>query len=147
MIQITLTFNSYADAVAALRSMPGVDADDDVFYAMTAAGAAEPAVVVDMPQPPIRARAPRGKKAETETETETVSTAPQIAAEPAALDYDSDVKPLLVGALQSAGMSKVQAVLKQFGAAKGSDVAAGKLAEFKVAIEALADAPQEVGLL
>lgn len=161
MIQITLTFSTLTDAVAALHSIAAPAVTVEPGLGAAALGHTGDAFAFDTPsnaEPAAKpARAPKGKKAEVAapatpapqiaTESTAVTTHVPAEEEPAALNYESDVKPLLVGALQSAGMSKVQAVLKQFGAAKGSDVAAGKLAEFRAAIEALTDAPQEAGLL
>jgi hypothetical protein len=55
----------------------------------------------------------------------------------AALEYERDVKPLVIRAGGAKGRDAVMALLSKFGVAKGPDVPADKLPAFKGELEAL----------
>lgn len=157
MIQITLSFPTYAAAAAALSRLdaPVFDsaptADLQSVTALQAAAGAEPA------EPAKRTR--RAKAAEKPAEdlrTDEQKAAagaamhaaarvdiPQVThSEPAPaadkpIDYATEVAPLITRAANNPGIgpSKTLAILQSYGARKGSEVPAERLGDLKLELE------------
>lgn len=148
MIQITLSFPTYAAAAAALSRLDAPTAD---LQSVTALQAAEPA------EPAKRTRkAKAAEKPAEEPRTEEQKAAagaamhaaarvdiPQVThSEPApaadkAIDYATEVAPLITRAANNPafGPSKTLAVLLSYGARKGSEVPAERLGDLKLELE------------
>ena len=153
MIEITLKFSKYSDAAAILaRLAPEVDNTGDYVPTVRLADLA------DVGQPPVApAEAPkRTRKAKTEpapippaemVPTEQVvanakavpvpakQDVPQVAH--SAIDYATEVAPVITRAAQHPGFgpSKTLAVLKSYGASKGSEVTPDRLGDLKLELE------------
>lgn len=150
MIQITLSFPTYAAAAAALSRLDAPTAD---LQSVTALQAAEPA------EPAKRTRkAKAAEKPAEDPRTEEQKAAagaamhaaarvdiPQVThSEPApgpaadkAIDYATEVAPLITRAANNPafGPSKTLAVLLSYGARKGSEVPAERLGDLKLELE------------
>lgn len=153
MIQITLNFPSYTAAAAALAlldapvygSAPTADLQSVTDpYAEVAAAAAEPAKrtrrakAAEKPAEEPRTeeqKAAAGAAMHAAARVEIPAAAP---AQPAAIDYQRDVAPLILRAANDPGVgpSKVLSIIKSYGAqAKGSEVSAERLPDLKLELE------------
>lgn len=111
MIKITLEFNSYAEAVAALKLIGNVGLSDAV-------GA------VDAPKPPAAGKPAAVKPAPAPTPAAS-SPAPTPSAAPARLDdpKPEDLTKLVVAAVGRVGREKVVAHLRDvYNVAKGAEI-------------------------
>lgn len=148
MIQITLSFPTYAAAAAALSRLdaPVFDsaptADLQSVTALQAAAPAAPA------EPAKRTRkAKPAEESRTEEQKAAAGAAMHAAARveipaaaPAAdkaIDYATEVAPLITRAANNPafGPSKTLAVLQSYGARRGSEVPAERLADLKLELE------------
>lgn len=158
MIEITLKFDTYTEAVAALRRF-AVPVDNTGDYD------APPRTVADVGQPPdyvapSTAETPkRTRKAKAEpapippaamvpTEQAVANAkavpvpagqdVPQVThSAPAGLDYPTEVAPVITRAAQHPGFgpSKTLAVLKSYGASRGSEVDPSRWGDLKLELE------------
>lgn len=167
MIQITLSFPTYAAAAAALSrldapvfdSAPTADLQSVTALQAAAAeiGAAGPHGFAAAAEPAKRTRkAKAAEKPAEEPRTEEQKAAagaamhaaarvdiPQVThSEPApaadkAIDYATEVAPLITRAANNPGIgpSKTLAILQSYGARKGSEVPAERLADLKLELE------------
>lgn len=161
MIEIIMQFETLAEAQDALARIAG-----DSVPTATAVAVAGPAT-----DAPVDAAKPRGRKAKPE-KVETVAAldpghdVPQptpaeagaqmhaaarveitptaeVVAQAAGISYDADVKPLIPKVSAAVGVPAVVALLKEYGAAKGSEVPAAKLADFKARLEQMLEPAAE----
>lgn len=145
MIELKLTFTSVAEAVAFLA---GREAGNAPVATSTTAGQSAPSASSTKPDASAAAADAKAKAAAkakadaaAKAKAEAEQTAHEEPAGDAKVDYETEVKPLVVklAALPAdagGGRDAVVAALKPFGVAKGSDVPADKLADFKAALEA-----------
>lgn len=155
MIQITLNFPSYTAAAAALALL-----DAPQLIESASAPVSEPQAASAPAQEPKRTRS-RARKDEpqvthsedaeeprTEEQKAAAGAAMHAAArveipaaapaQPAAIDYQRDVAPLILRAANDPGVgpSKVLSIIKSYGAqAKGSEVSAERLPDLKLELE------------
>lgn len=125
MIEIKLSFASIDEAIAYLQGKSSA-----------------PAVIEQKPgnvKPPKATPAPApAAAAPSAPETPAASTASSSEPEaPAAdIDYERDVKPLVIKVGAVKGRDTVLAVLGKFGASKGTELKPAQLADAKAALEA-----------
>ena len=130
MIKIELTFTSVAEAAAFLAGRSG---NEPVATATTASPGASAASSTKPAASAGKAKPEADKPKETKVE-KTKDEAP------AGIDYDTEVKPVVNTVASMAegsggGRAVVLALLKEFGAAKGSEVKAEDLPAFKAKLE------------
>lgn len=77
----------------------------------------------------------------------TPAAAPAPVAAAPAIDYKLEIAPMILRASQSAGIPKVQELLKQFGAAKGGDVKPEDLPALRDGLKALLETTEGGSLL
>lgn len=131
MIKIELTFTSIAEATAFLAGREGNAA------VATASTAGQSVSTASSTKPGASA----GKAEKPGKDTKPEKTAEEKKPEPAGVDYETEVKPLILklAALpeeHGGGSPGAKKVFKSFDAAKGSDVPAEKHADLKAALEA-----------
>lgn len=148
MIQITLSFPSYTAAAAALSRLdaPVYDsaqaADLQSVTALQAAAPAAPAGLAKRTRKAKAAEEPRSEeqKAAAGAAMHAAARVEVPAAAPAVdkpVDYATEVAPLITRAANNPafGPSKTLAVLQSYGARKGSEVPAERLADLKLELE------------
>lgn len=152
MIEITLKFDTYTEAVAALsRFAVPVDHTGDYAPAVSIAdvGQHPDYVAPSTAETPKRPRKAKAEPAPIPPATmvpveEVVANAKAVpvkqdapqAAHPA-IDYATEVAPVITRAAQHPGFgpSKTLAVLKSYGASKGSEVDPDRLGDLKLELE------------
>lgn len=153
MIQITLSFPTYAAAAAALSRLdaPVFDsaptADLQSVTALQAAAPAAPAEPAKRTRKAKPAEEPRTDEQKAAAGAAMHAAArvdiPQVThSEPAPaadkpIDYATEVAPLITRAANNPGIgpSKTLAILQSYGARKGSEVPAERLADLKLELE------------
>jgi hypothetical protein len=138
-VQVTLTFPNVGAAVAALASLTGAGA----------VALEQPIKITEAPGKPEKAAKTEPKTADKPTaQPEPKPTAPaksetsspaasQSPASGEALDYDKDVRPLVIKAGGVKGRDAMLELLAKFGVGKGSEVKPEQLPAFKADLEAL----------
>lgn len=153
MIQITLSFPTYAAAAAALSRLdapvldPASTADLQSVTALQAAAPAAPAEPAKRTRKAKPAEEPRTEEQKAAAGAAMHAAArvdiPQVThSEPApaadkAIDYATEVAPLITRAANRSdiGPSKVLAILQSYGARKGSEVPPERLGDLKLELE------------
>lgn len=135
MIKIELTFTSVAEAAAFLA---GRTAGNDTPAATTTASPAASPASSKKPDASAKAQADKPKASAPAPAPAPADDAPNAGS----VDYDTQVKPLVntvasMGEGSGGGRAVVLALLKEFGAAKGSEVKADDLPAFKERLEAI----------
>lgn len=118
MIKIEITANDGGDLRAQLMALLGdqrVAIDTTTGIALTDKAAEKPAKPAEKPAKP--AEAPKEEKAKP---------AEKAAEKPAKLDFNTDVAPVVVAAVEAHGKPLIVKVLEEFGAARASDVPSDK---------------------
>lgn len=124
-IEIKLSFASIDEAIAYLQGKSTVPATVKVEKAEKPPAAPKQAPQQETKPAAAEASAPAAPAASTASSSE-----------PATLDYDRDVKPLIIKLGSVKNRETVLAVLGTFGVSKGTELAAGQLADAKAALEA-----------
>lgn len=142
MIQVTLQFNSIAAALAVLGAIPA-SALEGVRSTVAATGNGVPPAPSPTPAP-TPAAAPRAASSAPPASTAKPSESPASPASgattgdaSAALDYEKDVKPIVIKVGAAGKRDALVELLKKFGVAKGPEVPTDKLPAFKAELEAL----------
>ena len=130
MIEIKLSFASIDEAIAYLQGKSTTPATVKV----------DKPAAAPKPQAQPKAEAPAQAPAAAPSAPEAPAASTASSGEPASLDYDRDVKPLIVKLAASKGRDSVVAVLGKFGVAKGTELAAEQLADAKAALTAALEA-------
>lgn len=128
MIQVTLQFTSIAAAVAALAK---IDASAVVAAPATAATGNGTAPT------PAPTAAPAAQSASAASPASSPKPAESPAKGDTPLDYEKDVKPIVIKVGAAGKRDALVDLLKKFGVAKAPEVPADKLPAFKAELEAL----------
>jgi BRCT domain type II-containing protein len=138
---LTMAFDTLAELEDFVRTqkpaLTEADAKADLKGEPRPGNATKPAAPkATKPTPPAQARTEQAAKgASTDSSNEGASDGGD------AVDYETEVKPLVLklSGMKGGGREAVLDTLKKFGAAKGSDVPANKLAEFRDELQSQID--------
>jgi hypothetical protein len=139
MIQVTLNFPTILLAVAALQALDKAGIPSPVASITEAPGKPEKAAKTE----PKTADKPTAQPEPKPTAAEKSETSSPVASQSPAsgssetLDYEKDVKPLVIKAGGVKGRDAVLALFGTFGVTKGPELKADQLAPAKAQLEAL----------